>query len=322
MPGGKGYLNSLTNILNHVRVERPTERQFIEWMMVEYGLKNKRTAKGIFRMIKNFGLLKVEYGRLSLTDLSINFLKSGDRKIILKALCDNVVGLKDILWWLHKRIMSDDEIFQKLNDEYNLNWKTMRGAFYRRLRWLVELNCVKKIDKKYVLTDFGKKFVEEILLTAKPEPAMSPIKQFEEKLRKYVKKVLRNIERRPNMSEADTKSVIIEPLLELLGWDVRDISEVEREFLVPGGKYGERVDIALKVHGKPALFIEAKAVRVDLEDKMAQQVINYAIMGNVEWCMLTNGRELRLYNAFWRVKGIEERLFMRLKLEDYVKEYR
>jgi len=319
MPGGKGYLNSLTNILNHVRVERPTERQFIEWMMVEYGLKNERTAKGIFRMIKNFGLLKVEYGRLSLTDLSINFLKSGDRKIILKALCDNVVGLKDILWWLHKRIMSDDEIFQKLNDEYNLNWKTMRGAFYRRLRWLVELNCVKKIDKKYVLTDFGKKFVEEILLTAKPEPAMSPIKQFEEKLRKYVKKVLRNIERRPNMSEADTKSVIIEPLLELLGWDVRDISEVEREFLVPGGKYGEHVDIALKVHGKPALFIEAKAVRVDLEDKMAQQVINYAIMGNVEWCMLTNGRELRLYNAFWRVKGIKERLFMRLKLEDYVK---
>jgi len=157
MPGGKGYLNSLTNILNHVRVERPTERQFIEWMMVEYGLKNKRTAKGIFRIIKNFGLLKVEYGRLSLTDLSINFLKSGDRKIILKALCDNVVGLKDILCWLHKRIMSDDEIFQKLIDEYNLHWKTMRGAFYRRIRWLVELNCVKKIDKKYVLTDFGKK---------------------------------------------------------------------------------------------------------------------------------------------------------------------
>ena len=125
--------------------------------------------------------------------------------------------------------------------------------------------------------------------------------------------------RRPNMSEADTKSIIVEPLLELLGWNVRDIDDVEREFLVPGGKYGERVDMALKVHGKPALFIEAKAVRVDLEDKMAQQVINYAIMGNVEWCMLTNGRELRLYNAFWRVKGIEERLFMRLRLEDYVK---
>ena len=315
MPGGKGYVGTLIEFLNHVKDEKPNREKFLSWIMVKYKLSDRSYAENVFRMLKLFGFIEEKDGQLLLTNLSEKFLMTRNKEIVLRALCEHVLGVDDILNWLCEAPMTLNDVFKKLVIKHALSWKSMCQV-RQRLLWLAELNCIKRVGKKYVLTDFGRAFIKKKSLPpVRPEVA----EPFEERLRKYVDEALRSIKRRPNMSEADTKSIIVEPLLELLGWNVRDIDDVEREFSVPGGKYGERVDIALKVRGKPALFIEAKAVRVDLEDKMAQQVINYAVMGNVEWCMLTNGRELRLYNAFWRVKGIEERLFMRLKLEDYVK---
>ncbi len=116
------------------------------------------------------------------------------------------------------------------------------------------------------------------------------------------------------LGEQNTKASLIEPLLEALGWDIRDPDEVHREFR-PTTK-DSPVDYALKFLRKPRLFIEAKGLREDLTDrKWVTQVLGYAIVAGVEWCLLTDGDEYRFYNATAPVDA-DEKLFCRFRLTD------
>jgi hypothetical protein len=48
--------------------------------------------------------------------------------------------------------------------------------------------------------------------------------------------------RRRGLKEAPTRKIIVDPLLEALGWDLRDLDEVEHEFTTVDGR---AVDYAL-----------------------------------------------------------------------------
>lgn len=93
-------------------------------------------------------------------------------------------------------------------------------------------------------------------------------------------------------SEANTRSLLIDPVLAGLGWNLRDIREVVREFRVYDGTL---LDYALRLDGKPRLFVEAKAMNKSLEDKaFIAQTVNYANNEGVVWCVLTNGLVYRV----------------------------
>ena len=53
-------------------------------------------------------------------------------------------------------------------------------------------------------------------------------------------------------NEANTKALLIEPLLAALGWDTGDLDQVEREYRVYDGT---SLDYALKIDGDPRLFL-------------------------------------------------------------------
>lgn len=116
------------------------------------------------------------------------------------------------------------------------------------------------------------------------------------------------------LGEQNTKASLIEPILEALGWDIRDPDEVHREF-----KPTPRdcpVDYALKLLRKPRLFVEAKGLGEALSDrKWIAQVLGYATVAGVEWCLLTDGNEYRFYNATAPVDA-EEKLFCLIKLSE------
>ncbi|MFQ6041126.1 MAG: hypothetical protein ACE5PV_09750 [Candidatus Poribacteria bacterium] len=61
------------------------------------------------------------------------------------------------------------------------------------------------------------------------------------------------------LSEPNTKSNLIEPVLRTLRWNVFDFEDVEKEQRVFDGT---SVDYALKILGTPRIFIEAKALDV------------------------------------------------------------
>src|SRR6476619_3335919 len=68
-----------------------------------------------------------------------------------------------------------------------------------------------------------------------------------------------------SLGEQNTKATLIEPVLEALGWDVRDPDEVHREFK-PTTKDCP-VDYALKLLREPKLFVEAKGLGEFLSDR-------------------------------------------------------
>lgn len=116
------------------------------------------------------------------------------------------------------------------------------------------------------------------------------------------------------LGEQNTKATLVEPMLEALGWDIRDPDEVHREYR-PTGK-DSPVDYALKLRRKPRLFLEAKGLGETLTDRRwIAQVLGYAIVAGVEWCVLTDGNEYCFFNATAPVDA-EEKLLCRVRLAD------
>lgn len=95
-------------------------------------------------------------------------------------------------------------------------------------------------------------------------------------------------------SEADTRAKFVDPLVAALGWD--EYEDIERERMIPHS--GERVDYVLKIDGIDTVFIEAKPLGSPLTEKEIVQVIQYASVVGVRWCLLTNGIQLKLYDQF------------------------
>jgi Restriction Enzyme Adenine Methylase Associated/Type I restriction enzyme R protein N terminus (HSDR_N) len=113
------------------------------------------------------------------------------------------------------------------------------------------------------------------------------------------------------IGEENTKHALIEPVLKALGWDVEDLDEVRCEYKLK--QADNPVDYAFFVHGNLRLFVEAKSLGENL-DKCAHQIMGYAgVAGVVEWIVLTNGNEYRIYNAHAQVP-IEQKLFKRIVL--------
>ncbi len=79
--------------------------------------------------------------------------------------------------------------------------------------------------------------------------------------------------KKTSMKEYPTRTIFVDPLLEVLGWDVRDPDEIELEYPTLDGK---SVDYAAKINKKPVLFIESKALGDPLVDvKSITQVVGY-----------------------------------------------
>jgi type I restriction-modification system DNA methylase subunit len=119
-------------------------------------------------------------------------------------------------------------------------------------------------------------------------------------------------------TEAETKTGFIEPLFQALGWDTQNRDEVGLETNVSGG----RVDYSFKISGIIKFFVEAKALRADLDNpQYAQQAINYAWHKGVVWTVLTDFESVKVFNAEWKTKSISENLFFEIKYTEYLKNF-
>lgn len=116
------------------------------------------------------------------------------------------------------------------------------------------------------------------------------------------------------LNEENTKATLIEPLLRALGWDTENIDEVVHEY--KGKKRDKPVDYGLLITRTPRLFVEAKQLGANLDDrKWANQIMGYAVVAGVEWIVLTDGNEYRIYNTHAPV-AVEKKLFRTVKITD------
>ena len=97
--------------------------------------------------------------------------------------------------------------------------------------------------------------------------AKEQIKELIEKYNKIVEE-----KKLKKYNEEMTKKKFIEPLFEALGWDMKS-DDIALEEKVSKG----RVDYSFRINGIPKFFLEAKALKIDLDDpKYIKQAINYA----------------------------------------------
>jgi len=96
-------------------------------------------------------------------------------------------------------------------------------------------------------------------------------------------------------NEAQTRFVLIEPILEILGYS--RIDDMATEINAGWGKKNDKADIGLIVKGKiPEIIVECKRYGKKLTDKEASQLNNYFVnTKNSKLGILTNGIEWRFY---------------------------
>ncbi len=92
-------------------------------------------------------------------------------------------------------------------------------------------------------------------------------------------------------NEFQTRVSLVNPFLELLGYDSRDPDAVKMEYTADIGKAGEKVDYAIFRGGDPYIFIEVKSAEKDIRDaRFGHQLARYFLSeSKVRFAALTNG---------------------------------
>jgi hypothetical protein len=132
----------------------------------------------------------------------------------------------------------------------------------------------------------------------------------------YVQRCQQLIESSPQMDEENTKVKLVQPFLELLGWDLYS-TEVALEYTIPMASGSTHVDYALLVGDSPVVFVEAKPVRSTLTDSEVQQLRSYMRQElDVDWGILTNGKSFEVLTKDHRDNGGEEVSVVQFNLDD------
>jgi hypothetical protein len=95
--------------------------------------------------------------------------------------------------------------------------------------------------------------------------------------------------RERDISEADTVTVIKDMLTDIFGYD--KYAELTSEQQIRG----TFCDLAIKVEGKIYYLAEIKSAGTKLNDSHLRQAINYGAHQGIEWVILSNAIEWRLY---------------------------
>lgn len=97
----------------------------------------------------------------------------------------------------------------------------------------------------------------------------------------------------PMGNRANTRALLVEPMLAALGWDIGDLDHVVRDWPLNARA---AVSYVLRLDGSSAVFVEARGVEEPLEEDFAE-LIDGAIADPARWWVLTNGLTYRLYAA-------------------------
>ena len=98
-------------------------------------------------------------------------------------------------------------------------------------------------------------------------------------------------------TEEATKTSLILPFIQMLGYDIFDPAEVVPEFTADIGiKRGEKVDYAIMQRGKPAILIECKKYGSNLAEDAISQLVRYFGVTDAHFGILTDGISYRFFS--------------------------
>jgi len=119
-------------------------------------------------------------------------------------------------------------------------------------------------------------------------------------------------------NESNTRKDFILPLFSTLGWEIANINEVQEETRISR----DRVDYSFNLVNIPKFYLEAKALKADLDKpEYAQQAIDYAYNKGVPWAVLTDFEKIKVFNAEWKAKTLTDSQFFELSYNEYISKF-
>jgi len=118
------------------------------------------------------------------------------------------------------------------------------------------------------------------------------IKQLEKSLREYRKKYLtrkQNLE----LDESATRLMVNYFLTDVL--DYVELDDIKTEYNIRG----EYADYVIQLARKKHIVIEVKSIQLDLNDRHLRQSLSYAANEGIDWILLFNGRQIKLYRVIF-----------------------
>ena len=109
--------------------------------------------------------------------------------------------------------------------------------------------------------------------------------------------------------ETRTRQVLIDLLLQELGWEVSDPDAVQLEY----GIEKKRADYALMSGGGPVAVIEAKGLGKPLTDTVTTQAHSYVNEEGIPYMIVTDGNKWEMFEVFKKA-ALKERLLMEFQL--------
>lgn len=119
-------------------------------------------------------------------------------------------------------------------------------------------------------------------------------------------------------TEEATKTALVMPFINALGYNVFDPTEVVPEFICDiGTKKGEKIDYAIMRDGKPIILFECKHVGSELNINHASQLFRYFHVTEARIAILTNGLIYRLFTDLEQSNKMDERPFLEFDLTNF-----
>lgn len=137
---------------------------------------------------------------------------------------------------------------------------------------------------------------------------------FNEKISKFAERVESLVNQ--IQTEEATKTALIMPFFQLLGYHIFNPSEFVPEFSADVGiKKGEKVDYAIFLNGELCILIEAKPVNEDLS-KHGSQLFRYFSTTTARFGILTNGIVYKFYTDLDTPNKMDKKPFLEFDLLD------
>lgn len=138
--------------------------------------------------------------------------------------------------------------------------------------------------------------------------------EFEEKLKDFINRIEKL--KKVITTEEATKTSLIMPFFNILGYDIFNPNEFIPEFVADVGiKKGEKVDYAIALDGIITILIEAKSVDTNLQ-KHDSQLFRYFGTSSAKLAILTNGIEYRFYSDLETTNRMDSTPFLVINLLD------
>lgn len=122
-------------------------------------------------------------------------------------------------------------------------------------------------------------------------------------------------------TEEATKTALVMPMLQALGYDVFNLSEVVPEFTCDVGiKKGEKIDYAILKNGQPVILIECKQAGTNLDTHVGQLFRYFATSTKTKFGLLTDGIEYRFFSDIAEKNVLDQEPFFVFNLDQFTEE--